>query len=180
MQAWQSDMKWSDKFLPEIKRYLGEYLICAAPTEEDAERNTDLIVLKLDAVRIACRIRRNNYLIRYPYEFTIRSGRPSGIKTELTKIIEGWGDYFFYGFSNESETELEVWRLCSLNVFRLWFNRQIVNTKKTPGIEKTNGDNSSSFHAFDIRDLPGEFVIASRFHEPGMRESNRTIDIVPS
>ena len=60
--------------------------------KEDAERNTDLIVLKLDAVRIACRVRNHEYITRYGDEFTIRAERPSGVKTELAKIIDGWGD----------------------------------------------------------------------------------------
>jgi len=161
MDNWKDDKRWSDIFLVEIKRVLGEYLISAAPIEEDAERNTDLIVLKLDAVRIGCRIRRFEYYQRYPNEFTIRSGRPSGVKTELTKIIEGWGDYFFYGFSNEEESNLIAWSLCDLKVFRLWFNREIcVNKGKYPGASKTNNDNSSNFLAFTFSNLPKEFLIA--------------------
>ena len=160
--TWREDLSWSNKFLPEIKRILGEYLISAAPMEEDAEHNTDLIVLKLDAIRIACRIRRYDYLARYPNEFTIRSGRPNGCKTELTKIIEGWGDYFFYGFSDEQETGLAAWSLCNLKVFRLWFNEQLFTHKQAPGQKQNNGDGSSSFRAFSIFALPGEFVIARK------------------
>ena len=106
MRAWQLDKRWADRFLPEIKRILGEHLIGEPPEEEDQEHNTDLMVLKMDAVRVACRVRRNQYIDRYGDEFTIRAGRPNGSKTELTKIVEGWGDYFFYGFSDENETAL--------------------------------------------------------------------------
>jgi hypothetical protein len=168
MNTWQGDKKWSDKFLPDIKRVLGEFLIKAAPIEEDAERNTDLIVLKLDAVRIACRIRRYEYWSRYPDQFTIRSGRPSGIKTELTKIIEGWGDYFFYGFSDEKESSLISWTLCDLKVFRVCFNRKIVERKGLlPGILQKNGDSSSSFIAFSLIEFPKEFIIARKVPEAG-------------
>ncbi len=159
------DWKWSDKFLPDIKRILGEYLIMAAPMEDDAERNTDLIVLKLDAVRIGCRIRRNEYLSRYPCEFTIRAGRPSGVKTELTKITEGWGDYFFYGFANEEETGLSRWTIGNLKVFRLWFNRQIViNHGLLPGQPQKNGDKSSNFIAFNWNELPDEFIVGRNWN----------------
>lgn len=159
--AVKTDWRWSDKFLVDIRRILGEHLICAAPIEDDAERNTDLIVLKLDAVRIGCRIRRHDYLIRYPYEFTIRAGRPSGVKTELAKIIEGWGDYFFYGFANEGEDGLERWTLCDLRVFRLWFNRYMAgHGGALPGVEQANGDDSSVFRAFRWGELPFEFIVA--------------------
>ena len=165
MRTWTQDKHWSDKFLPAIKRNLGEHLIGEPPIEEDQERNTDLIVLKMEAVRIGCRIRRYDYLERYGDEFTIRAGRPSGIKTELTKIIEGWGNYLFYGFSNEQETALIKWTILDLNVFRLWFNRKLaLNKGNIPGIGKENTDNSSFFLAFKIIDLPENFIIAQNKH----------------
>jgi len=161
--TWKNDKKWSDKFLPEIKQILGLYLIGEPPFEEDQERNTDLIVLKMEAVRIGCRIRRNDYLERYGNEFTIRAGRPSGIKTEITKIIEGWGDYFFYGFSDKAENSLERWLLGDLNVFRLWFNRQLFKKKGImPGVSKDNTDNSSNFLSFEVDELPNNFIVACR------------------
>src|SRR4030042_5530071 len=106
--GWGRDKQWSDRFIPEIKGILGQYLIGEAK-EEDQERNTDLIVLKMEVVRVACRIRKYEYIIKYGDEFTIRSSRPSGAKTELTKILEGWGNYLFYGFSNEHENQLYKW-----------------------------------------------------------------------
>lgn len=159
MNGWENDKKWSDQFLPEIKAILGVHLIGEPPLEEDQERNTDLIVLKMDAVRIGCRIRRSKYLKLYSDEFTIRAGRPSGTKTELTKIIEGWGDYFFYAFAEES-TGLAKWLLCDLKVFRLWYNRQLFQGDK-PGMGKNNNDGSSNFLAFKIKHLPNNFVVAS-------------------
>ena len=162
---WESDKRWSDRFLPETKRILGEYLIGEPPVVDDMERNTDLTVLKMEAVRIGCRTRKSHYFEAYGDEFTIRSGRPSGVKTELTKIIEGWGDYFFYGFSNSSETALQAWTLGDLKVFRLWYSTQLYLNKNPPGFLKINGDGSSSFLAFKWADLPDEFVVA-RIHRP--------------
>jgi hypothetical protein len=160
MNDWIQEKRWSDRFLPEIKRILGEHLIAEPPVEEDAQRNTDLIAMRLEAIRIACRIRRHKYLAQYGSQFTFRSGVPSGVKTELTKIIEGWGDYFFYGFSNKTETALEQWILCDLKAFRVYFTRELVRRKGVmPGIPQSNkGD--SNFMVFDYRVIPG-FVIAS-------------------
>lgn len=164
MSEWKNDKRWSDRFLPEIKQILGLYLISEPPIEEDQERNTDLIVLKLEAVRIGCRIRKYKYYCNYPNEFTIRAGRPSGIKTELTKIIEGWGEYLFYGFCNEEEASLVSWNIIDLKVFRLWFNKQLLKSEKGkyPGMSKKNGDNSSWFIAFNIDKLPSDIIYAHK------------------
>lgn len=156
----KTDIDWTEQFLPQIKSILGVYLISKPPIEEDMERNTDLIVLKMDAVRIACRIRRHKYVEKYGHQFTVREGRPSGTKTELPKIIEGWGNYFFYGFSDEAEFQLCSWILCDLNVFRLWFNRSLAKGC-LPGNQMKNKDNSSWFRAFNVSDLPGEFLVTS-------------------
>jgi|TARA_R100001530_G_scaffold133139_1_gene106231 hypothetical protein len=163
MNNWKPDKNWSDKFLPEIKSILGSYLIGEPEPDEDAQRNTDLIVLKMEAVRIGCRIRRYKFLASYGEEFTIRSSRPSGMKTELAKIIEGWGDYFFYGFSNQEETCLAAYFLGDMNVFRLWFNSRIVRDKGCiPAINKANTDNSSGFYIFRVADLPANFIIGRK------------------
>ena len=44
MSNWKNDKRWSDRFLPEIKGIIGTHLITEPPYEEDAERNTDLMV----------------------------------------------------------------------------------------------------------------------------------------
>jgi len=160
VNGWEVDKAKADRYLPEIKSILGRTFIGAAPVEEDQERNTDLIVLKLEPIRIACRIRTCEYFRRYPAEFTIREGRPSGVKTELTKILEGWGQYFFYGFSDENQEGLKAWAIGDLNVFRLWFHRQTVRSNGIlPGKQKNNCDGSSCFRAFSWDDLGTEFVV---------------------
>ena len=162
--GWQADKRWSDRFLPEIKSILGVHLIGEPPVEEDAERNTDLMVLKLDAVRIGCRVRKHKFLSRYSDEFTMRCGRPSGTKTELTKVIEGWGDYFLYGFCDAGERSLSAWMLGDLKVFRLWYCRSLrkMAAGQSPGSVKRNIDGSSDFTAFKIFNLPAEFLIGRK------------------
>jgi len=157
--GWEDDKRWSDRFLLEIKSILGAHLIAEPPVEEDAERNTDLTVLRMDAVRVACRVRKNTWLQRYGDEFTVRAGRPSGNKTELTKILEGWGNYIFYGFCDGSETRLDRWVLGDLNAFRIWFNRYTCKTGNPPGFDKKNRDGSSTLRVFNVYEIPG-FVIA--------------------
>ena len=155
--SWKADKAKSDMYLPEIKCIVGACLISEPPLEEDQLHNTDLIVLKLESVRIACRVRDASYARSFGDEFTIRDGRPSGAKTELAKIIEGWGQYIFYGFGNGSR--LTKWRLGDLNVFRLAFVRHLASRKEMMGQKKKNHDNSSSFRVFRWSDFPSDFVV---------------------
>jgi hypothetical protein len=164
MNGWEKDKRWSDKFLPEIKRVLGEHLIAEPPIEEDQKRNTDLIVLRMDAVRVACRVRKNVFLQNYGDEFTIRAGRPNSTKTELTKIVEGWGDYFFYGFADTYEEQLARWVLGDLGAFRLWFNQQLYRGNKFESQLKNNHDGSSFFLYVKVCDVPN-FVVAKAGYE---------------
>lgn len=155
--GWEHDKRWSDKFLPEIKSALGRLFIGAAPVEEDQERNTDLIVLKLEAVRVACRIRKHKYLAGYGRDFTIRAGRPTGTKTELTKIIEGWGQYLFYGFADEDEEGLAAWRVADLSALRIGLNRRLYAEGPAWQDSRTrkNVDGSSTFLAIPWDEFDG-------------------------
>jgi len=159
--SYESDRGWSDRFIPQIKPILGMYLIGEATESQDALENTDLIVLTLDRVRIGCRVRRHGYYEEYKNEFTIRANRPSGNKSELGKIVEGWGDYLFYGFADDEGSRLLAWRLLDLSVFRLWFNRAMYKGKPYPWQQIANNDGSSEFFAFDVRSIGEDIEISS-------------------
>jgi hypothetical protein len=102
MESYRQSKEWSDNFIPEIQRILGSVFFTIANRADDQKRNTDLIALSDGSNRFGCRVRKSEDISKknYLYEFTIRAGRPSGVKTELHKILDGWGDYFFYGFSD--------------------------------------------------------------------------------
>jgi hypothetical protein len=167
--GWKDDKCWSDRFIPEIKRILGGALISESAVEDDQERNTDLIVLTLRPYRIACRMRHNNILNDqskgYGGQFTIRESRPTdGVKTELAKIIEGWGDYFFYGVADAEEQSVLQWGIGDLKVFRLWLMRWMASHEgRLPGAFRPNADGSSTFRAFNWLDVkPPAFIVAYR------------------
>lgn len=159
--SFDQDFDWQRALIPYVKQILANYLIGEAPAEEDMRRNTDLIVLRLEAVRVACRLRRYEYAARYGDEFTIREGRPSGAETELAKMLAGWGDYIFYGFASPDMSGLAAWMLGDLSVFRLWHHRELWVGRK-PGNARKNGDGSSSFRSYRIADLPDGFVVARK------------------
>jgi hypothetical protein len=169
--SFDRDFGWQRRFIPRIKQVLAEHLVVEAPFEEDARHNTDLIVLKLDTVRVACRLRRSEYAQQYAGEFTIRTSRPSGAETELAKVLSGWGDYIFYGFANPSgPPDLTKWILGDLNVFRLWHHRTLstMPSGRFPGTQKRNFDGSSEFRAYRIDDLPQSFL---RDRQPNQAEA---------
>lgn len=165
MNGWEKDKVASDRYIPHIKEILGRHLIGVASVDEDQERNTDLIVMTLKSVRIACRVRSESYFNQYPDEFTIRAGRPSGRKTELAKVIEGWGDYIFYGFGESAGDRLIAWTLGDLRLFRSEYCRKLYHAgpKDHPGVCKTNRDGSSSFHVFNWRDFARMIVARDGF-----------------
>lgn len=172
MPAFDRDFEWQRRFIPEIKRAIANYLIVEAPLEEDLQRNTDLLVLKAETKRIACRIRRHDQLGRrdrdgdlYEDQFTLRASRPSRAMTELPKVLSGWGDYIFYGFADEDDFGLAAWVLGDLNEFRHWHALQQVlhcDRNQLPGKLNSNHDGSSTFRAYLISSLPREFVVTRK------------------
>jgi len=155
---WTKSKKWADRFMPEIKSILGRMFINESTMQMDAEEGTDLIVLEIRPVRIACRIRQYRYYERYPDEFTIRRRRPSGAKSEMMKIIEGFGDYYLYGFSNKEETALQAYSILDLGVFR----RELILhhwKKHLKYSQQNNRDGSSDFLAFTKSSFPPDLII---------------------
>ena len=109
---------WSDRFIPEICRIVGAHLLEVAPEPLDLHHATDLMSFLGRDLRIAARVRRHGYAGRYPYDFTIRSRVGSGATTELAKIVNGEGDWLFYGHANAAETGFDLWWLIDLRAFR--------------------------------------------------------------
>ncbi len=164
--SWQRDKRWSDQYIPAITRAIAPHLVVPAPLELDAKEATDLLVFHARDMRIAARIRKHQYLATYGDEFTIRSRRDSGAKTELRKIVEGWGDWMLYGFAAVDGPDLAAWRLLDLSVLRSWICEHGYRAKdgRLPGSERGNGD-GTFFCSFrpDQCPIPG-LVIASDGH----------------
>lgn len=158
MRSYRADKRRVDTFEPEIKRILGEVFIGTADAERDRKQATDLLVLNVRPVTIACRVRKFDYFENFGHEFTVRHERGNGCKSEFSKIVDGWCDYGFYAFADETDEELLAWTLYDLKVFRATLIRY-------PTLIKThciwNEDGSSSFLPFAWADFPPELVVAS-------------------
>jgi len=170
--GWIEDKKRVDKFEPLIKQILGLHLILTADIQRDEREATDLMVLELRPFRVGCRIRSFDYLNRYPDEFTIRSDRPSGFPSELTKIVDGWGDYLFYGFADAAGLSLASWFIGDLHIFRGTFSRNLF--LRQPQFLQRNGDESSRFFAWPLNQFPAAFVIARKIYKETNGEANNS------
>jgi len=162
-----------DRFEPEIKRILGEQFIGTADAETDRKQATDLLVLNVRPVSIACRVRTFGYFESYGHEFTVRHERGSGVKSEFSKIVDGWCDYGFYAFADETDEALMAWTLYDLKVFRATMIRR-PDLVKQSGI--WNGDGSSSFLPFKWADFPPEFLVASHRPEEAEEPDEESLD----
>lgn len=158
--SYERDRKWADSFMSEIKAILGMHIIGEAPFEEDAHRNTDLIVLKMEAIRVAVRMRTYQNYEKYPDDFTVRVSRGSGNETELRKIMKGFGNLMFYGFEDSDQRHVGRWTLIDLDVFRGSVWDSYLRTKKIPGFEKKNTDGSSDFRVFRLAEFPPTLIRA--------------------
>lgn len=150
--SYASDRAWSDRFIPHMRLLIGPHLLEPSSVEIDTKFAADLVVFRARDVTIACRVRRPGYADRYPFQFTIRSHRASGARTELEKLVDGWGDWMFYGHaSNSGEPTVERWWLLDLAAWRAALIRD--KHRRINAESKSNGD-GTAFVAFDVRDFP--------------------------
>lgn len=157
MKGWEQDKKRADVFMPTIKQILGRLFIGEAPVREDQEQATDLMVFTIPPLTVACRMRNLFYLERYPNDITIRYSRPSGVKTEYDKIVDGWADFFFYGFGDFETGKIHAYKVLTLKALRATFIRD----RNLRYVIKPNKDGSSQLMCLDVTSLPIECVCHS-------------------
>lgn len=104
-------------------------------------------------IRIAVRVRRLGFRRRYPLQFTIRAKVPSNGETELAKIVNGKGDWMFYGHTNDRQDGLAQWWLIDLSAFRAALIRQASIGRQILSGDKRNTD-GTRFKWFDTRSFP--------------------------
>lgn len=143
---WKQDKAWSDQYSRYVRAILGQEFIVPADDFSDAHRATDFdMVFKMRSLTFACRIRREYYAEKYPFDVTLRSVRPNGNKTELEKVLSGFGDFMFYGFAGEVP-RIPRWIVLNLEQFRMSW--PLMNPSR-----EGNHDGSSQFVALNTNDL---------------------------
>lgn len=120
-----------------------------------AETTTDLKMLGTRDIRIAARVRRPGIAQGFSRQFTIRSAVPSGEPTELSKIVNGHGDWMFYGHSNAAQTGFDAWWLIDFRAFRAALIRHRMNGASILMGDQVNPD-GTRFKWFDVSSFPSE------------------------
>lgn len=155
--GYESDRAWSDQFIPAMRQIIGPFLLEPSSFEVDTKQASDLVVLRARDQMVACRVRRQGYAERYPYEFTVRSHRDSGARTEMEKLVDGWGDWMFYGHE-DGNGGFSRWWLIDLHSWRAALIRDGARTKagKVSRIRYESKSNFDGTHfvAFDLRSFP--------------------------
>ena len=174
MSAYGSHRSWSDRYIPEICRIVGPLLLVPATVELDNKEATDLMVFAVKTfgvkdMRIAARVRRPGMRRHEKYgpEFTIRSNRAlTGAKTEWAKILEGFGDWLFYGHASAIEQEkIEWWMVVCLSSLREHHEKnwqQVLNAGAIEEDRQNRGD-GTAFHILRPTHFPPQppLIVAS-------------------
>lgn len=156
-----SAFAWSKLWIPQMRKIIGPHLLRESSFEEDTKQATDLIVLKAQGLRIACRLRTPGYAADYGEEITMTCRRESGAACEWHKMILGdWGDWFFYGHATHQTPSVGDVRPYFL--IDLAKARPILRCKKwmESGPNKDDFGKRCWFHAFHVHSLLAETVIA--------------------
>ena len=119
MSDWKADKAFSDKYFPQITTILEDNAkhimnIAVAPYRDDIHKATDYII-EVKGGTVAARVRREAYGgdVR---DWTIRSKRASGAKTELEKLKEGFARWYLYCWTTEGV--ITSWILVDLDIIR--------------------------------------------------------------
>lgn len=180
--SYTTERTWSDKYLidhlskilPDLYPLLPHtditnkfILTSEAPDYEDQTQATDIVAQmsslldddgSIETITFGMRDRRYNGHSKYLKEFTVRSKTRYNSKTELEKILQGYGDFNLYCWTTNDE--ITDWTLLDLDAFRfhMQWNRSRLKYTAIPNHDGTE------FYAFDITSFPSDempIVVAS-------------------
>lgn len=122
----------------------------------DLSRATDLTRTWTDGHRVehwALRAREHHYARSYGFDVTLRSRRDSGAETELSKILDGFGDRMLYGFQSAvAPMVLGRWVVLDLHALRRAVRDEPAWWRRTLRRETDNRD-GTHFVPLDTREL---------------------------
>jgi len=121
MSNFDQQFSWQAQYIDEVIRLIAPHIITVSRPEVDKNENGDLELAFPRNGTVSVRLRTPRYA-RYAGDITFRSRSKNGGYTELSKLIDGYGDYFFYGHVSDNG-QLWFWHLLSLNSVRAAFTR---------------------------------------------------------
>lgn len=150
-----------------------DHILHRASADDDMRFATDFVMYTVGRMDIACRVRSHTYMAKYGDEFTVRSKTRHGSRTEIDKMIDGFGDFIFYGFADLDGAGLAQWMIGDLQVWR------DMNAAKSAagqpfGAQLDNHD-GTGFRAFRMKDLPTDFVVCRYDTANGFRYAQEVL-----
>jgi hypothetical protein len=170
------DFAWQLPYTTDVRRIVGSHLPVPASWEQDAKEATDFLLYRVigrEVSTVAVRIRRPDVLTNpkwayWQWQFTVRLWRKSGAKTEHAKLVEGLGDWFFYGVADRSGAPVvKHWMIINLRAWRAALaTPDVLRALQTE--DRDNKDGTTGFRSYDIRSFPQEppILIAASFQWP--------------
>jgi hypothetical protein len=146
---YEMDRAMADFYVPQAIDLLinkcAKHIFTIKPSNDydDLNKATDCVFNTIGG-SIAFR-HRGEYAFHEYHDITLRSFRPSGVKTEVEKIREGSPRWYLYCWVKDNK--ITEWVLLDLNIFR----ETIIDNPDTPH-KKTNYD-ENKFHAYGIIQL---------------------------
>lgn len=161
-----NNVQFQHGYMVEAYRILREYMwgmvnFRLASEVEDTQQSTDAVLEVDGKVTIGMRIRRHKV---YPKgkiyrDLTIRAQSKGGGKTELSKMREGWCDWYFYGWLTPDKT-LSEYMLVEVEPLRksgiLFDNRPITPNGDGTGFVSYTLDELCSTVSLFVCDLTNE------------------------
>ena len=149
--------KWADLFIPIQQKILTKYKSRLDFTkiqkkydfridnQKDMQENTDLLLYEFNCLSISLRVRDTKDCIYR--DVTIRSFN-NGYKTELDKILEGYGNYLLYswGTVNDEIPLISEFILVDLDIFRRNHAQYFIKTQP-------NYDGVTRFNVYDCKKI---------------------------
>lgn len=155
---YSNNRNWSDQYLDQVKNILGcgKAKVSVTSFRVDTQEAADLIIEadnSHDDVYVAVRLRRAQYINKYPNDFTVRYEYTAGYKTEYQKIMEGYAHIMLYGFVINNS--IARWIILDMDCFRKEAEESYIIKQ-----HKQNVDGRNSFLAFDIHSFKSKIIIA--------------------
>lgn len=150
----RDSFKWSNLWINKIRTIVGAHLLRPSTVEEDTQEATDLIMLRAEAMRVACRLRKPGYVPAFAWDVTFTARRENGFPCEWDKLVIGKkANWFFYGHASTvtPEGRIHPWFLIDVDMARPYLlSRKWIER----GPNKDELGRRCWFYAFDLRNHP--------------------------
>ena len=149
--SFQDRFTWQQQYIPAVVQTVAPFLIHVSTPAVDRQEAGDLMLSFPRNGTIAVRLRTPE-AAKFAGDITLRSRTRNNMPSEVTKIVEGKADFYFYGHVNEQE-EIWHWYFLDCNKMRAEFIRRPDILRKAFGRQIQNPD-GTQFIAINVeRDL---------------------------